>query len=220
MNSKKNISVIIACRNVFLCEILRETLQNRQYKVKAYTTTGDDTQKAIIDYQPDVVIISNDLQNTLSGVEMMKRIKEKGIECKYLLLSQSVEEVQFLNISEGEVNGHIHSWVSMSEFFYCLQEISSGRNYTSNIIDKFMNEIQSDGESFRCDPTILKNLTPREKEIMQALSKSYTTPKIASLFFISTATVNNHRAKIMEKLNIRGRNQLLSLAFALRPYYT
>lgn len=217
MNIQNQISVIIACRNTFLCEVLREALQSRHYKVRAYATTGEDALKAVIDNQPDIVIISNDLPN-MSGIDVMNEAREKGVECKYLLLSQNADEVQFLQKDNG-VQGHIHSWVNMSEFFYCLQEIASGRNYTSNIIEKFINEVRSEDGSFRYDPTVLKSLTPREKEIMQALSKSYTTPKIAALFFISTATVNNHRAKIMEKLNIRGRNQLLSLAFSLRPHY-
>ncbi len=217
MNMQNHISVIIACRSTFLCEVLREALQSRQYKVKAYATTGEDALKAVIENQPDIVIISNDLPN-MSGIDVLNKARERGVECKSLLLSQNVEEVQLLR-PKDEVQGHIHSWVNMSEFFYCLQEIASGRNYTSNVIEKFVNEVRSDNESFRYDPTVLKSLTPREKEIMQALSKSYTTPKIAALFFISTATVNNHRAKIMEKLNIRGRNQLLSLAFSLRPHY-
>ena len=214
---QNQISVIIACRNTFLCEVLREALQSRQYNVKAYATTGEDALKAIIVHQPNIVIISNDLSN-VSSIEVMNNVRKKGVECKYLLISKNADEVQLLQ-PNSEVCGHIHSWVNMSEFFYCLQEIASGRNYTSNIIEKFINEVRSDGESFRFYPTVLKSLTPREKEIMQALSKSYTTPKIAALFFISTATVNNHRAKIMEKLNIRGRNQLLSLAFSLRPHY-
>lgn len=217
MNTQKQITVIIACRSTFLCEVLREALQNRQYKVKAYATTGEEAYRMAIEHQPDVVIINNDLPN-VSGIEVINKVRAKGVESKILLLSQNVSEVQMLH-EETDVEGHIHAWVNMSEFFYCLQEIVSGRTYISTVIEKFINEVVSDTDNYRCDPTVLKSLTPREKEIMVALSKSYTTPKIASLFFISTATVNNHRAKIMEKLNIRGRNQLLSLAFSLRPHY-
>lgn len=218
MNNEKLTSVIIACRSTFLCEVLREALQNRQYKVKAYATTGEDAQRIAIEHQPDVVIISNDLP-AKSGVEVMNTVRQKGIESKFLLLSQNIGEVKLLK-KQDDVEGHVHASVNMSEFFYCLQEILSGRKYVSNVIEKLINEVSTETQDFRCDPAVLKSLTPREKEIMEALSKSYTTPKIADLFFISTATVNNHRAKIMEKLNIKGRNQLLYLAFSLRSHYT
>lgn len=217
MKTAPQLSVIIAHRSNLLCEVLREALQNRNYLVKTYATDGEDALRAVKTYQPDVVIMSNDLPS-ISGVEVVSEAQAKGIESKFMFLSHNKADAQFLH-KQAEIEGHIHAWVNMSEFFYCLQEIISGRSYTSNVIEKFINEVADENKTVSYDPTILKSLTPREKEIMKALSQSYTTPKIAGLFFISTATVNNHRANIMEKLNIRGRNQLLSVALSLRPYF-
>jgi DNA-binding NarL/FixJ family response regulator len=217
MNTSPQISVIVAHRSTLLCEVLRDALQNRNYQVNTYATNGEDALRVVKVYQPDVVIMSNDLPN-VSGVEVVNDVRGKGIKSKFMFLSQNEAETQFLN-NQTTVEGHIHAWANMSEFFYCLQEIASGRLYVSTVIEKFINEASPENADLSYDPTVLKNLTPREKEIMKALSKFYTTPKIADMFFISTATVNNHRAKIMEKLNLRGRNQLLSVALSLRPYF-
>lgn len=217
MQKPQEYSIVIAHKSILLCEVLREALQNRKYQVNVFTTNGEDVLGCIKAHRPDVVIMSNDLPN-VSGVEVVNETKTLGIESKFMFLSQNESEAQFLQRFVS-VEGHLHAWVKMGEFFYCLQEIVSGRTYVSATIEKFIQELPTENNEISYDPTVLKILTPREKEIMKALSKSYTTPKIADLFFISTATVNNHRAKIIDKLNLKGRNQLLTMALSLRPYF-
>lgn len=55
-------------------------------------------------------------------------------------------------------------------------------------------------------------LTPREKEITALLAQGYTLPQIGEQLFISSATVNNHCARMREKLGLQGRNSLITYA--------
>ncbi len=59
-------------------------------------------------------------------------------------------------------------------------------------------------------------LSPREREVLALLAKGYTLPRIGEKLFISTATVNNHCARMREKLGLRGRNALAEYGAGLK----
>ncbi|RPD46386.1 helix-turn-helix transcriptional regulator [Hymenobacter sediminis] len=58
----------------------------------------------------------------------------------------------------------------------------------------------------------LSLLSSRELEILPLLAQGYTLPQIGEQLFISSATVNNHCARIREKLGLKGRNALIAFA--------
>jgi DNA-binding CsgD family transcriptional regulator len=58
----------------------------------------------------------------------------------------------------------------------------------------------------------LSNLSPREKEILQLIAEEHTSAEIGKMLFISEKTVEKHRTKLMEKLNVRNLAGLVRLA--------
>lgn len=207
-------TIQIAHRSTLLCEVLREALEHRGYQVLGYTTTGPETLKKFNTTRPRLLIISNTLAE-ISGIEIAERVENDFSQC--LFLSQDAAEAQAVN-ERIKTAGHLPAFVSMSELFYAIQEIVSGREYTSKVIEGYISSTIN-ATLTKGDAAFLQVLTPREIEVMRALAESYTTPQIADKLFISNATVNNHRANIMQKLELKGRNQLMSVAIALRPFY-
>jgi DNA-binding CsgD family transcriptional regulator len=65
---------------------------------------------------------------------------------------------------------------------------------------------------FETDP-----LTPREREVLKLVAEGKSSKEIANLLFISVSTVNNHRASIMEKLNLNKATDLVK--YAIRKGY-
>ncbi|UYZ58731.1 helix-turn-helix transcriptional regulator [Hymenobacter latericus] len=61
-------------------------------------------------------------------------------------------------------------------------------------------------------PTQPEPLSAREGEVLRLLAKGYTQQQIADALFISPTTVNNHYARIRQKLGLKGRNSLISFA--------
>lgn len=210
--------ILLIHRSTLICEVLRESLEQREYEVVSYATSGREAIKKTSNHKPDVVIISNSL-NDYTGLEVVKELLKESYKGSFIFLSQNAKDArqvyQKLNIS-----GHIHTFDGMSELFFALQEIRAGRRYISQSVKKEINKsYKEEIGDLEMDTSVLKALTPRELQIMQALSDSNTTPQIAKQFLISPATVNNHRANIMQKLNLRGRNQLIGVAISLKPFY-
>jgi DNA-binding NarL/FixJ family response regulator len=209
-------SILIAHANNLLCDALGEVLKAKGYVVQALTTDGTEAIRLINNHQPSVVILSNEL-NGVSGIQVATELISNQFSGKFIMLSKDQTEARVVTEKIAPA-GHLHRWVSLNEFVYCLHVVLGDETYCTAIIERFLSADAVQTEGIYYDSSVLKELTPREIDILEALSHSYTTPKIAELFSISTATVNNHRASIMEKLNIKGRNKLLSAALSLRPY--
>ncbi|AWV99522.1 response regulator transcription factor [Arcticibacterium luteifluviistationis] len=210
--------VLLIHRSTLICEVLRESLEQREYDVVSYATSGEDALKNTSKYKPDVIIVSNYLSD-YSGLEIVNQLNKESFKGSFIFLSQSATDARLVH-QKLNVAGHIHTFDGMSELFFALQEIRSGRQYTSQSVKKEISKsYKEETDSIQMDTAILKSLTPRELQIMQALADSNTTPQIAKQFLISPATVNNHRANIMHKLKLRGRNQLIGVAISLKPFY-
>lgn len=210
--------VLLIHRSTLICEVLRESLEQREYEVVSYATSGEDAIKKALNFMPDVLILSNSLEDC-SGLEIINTLNKESFKGSFIFLSQNANDAKLV-YQKLNVSGHIHTFDGMSELFFALQEIRAGRNYTSQSVKKEINRsYKEEVGSMSMDTSVLKTLTRREIQIMQALADSNTTPQIAKQFLISPATVNNHRANIMHKLNLRGRNQLIGVAISLKPFY-
>ncbi len=210
--------ILLIHKSNLICEVLRESLEQRGYDVISYATSGKDGLNKIVKYKPKVIIISNSLSE-ISGIEIVERLNVEDFEGKVIFLSQNSKEACLVTRSL-KVDGHIHTFDGMSELFFALLEVNADRKYVSSSVEKEVSKTSKDEiESAQLDTTIIKTLTPREVQIMQSLAESNTTPQIAKQFLISPATVNNHRANIMNKLNLKGRNQLIGVAISLKPFY-
>jgi DNA-binding NarL/FixJ family response regulator len=213
----KQLNILLIHRSKLICEVLRESLEQRGYSVGSYATSGQIGLDKITSFKPNIVIISNSLPE-ISGLEIVDRLKTSDFVGKIIFLSQDTREAW--SVSERmNVDGHIHTYDGMSELFFALSEVQSDRKYISSSVEKEVSKKRKEDDSLHSDSTVFKSLTPRELQIMEALAESSTTPQIAKQFFISPATVNNHRANIMQKLKLKGRNQLIGLAISLKPFY-
>lgn len=208
--------VLVVNRSKLFCETLSESLEKRNIRVVSFAINGNQAIEQIDLIKPDLLIIQNALPEK-SGYEVLRYVKQSYPETRCLFMALSSAEASSVH-EEFELEGHVDRSASMSELFFTIHEIASGRKYVSPEVQKAVLKRDVD-DNPTADASVLTNLTSREREILKALSESCTTPQIAEKFLISPATVNNHRANIMHKLNIKGRNQLLKLAISLKPYY-
>lgn len=218
MMNKQNIateSIFIAEGNLIICEALSEIFRNRNLKVSFFTTNGKEVLNLLKRTYSNIVILSSDI-GQIDAVELLCTIKKERPEIKIIFITNSIEDVYSLELSTIKVEGHIHKGFSITELYYCIQELINGRSYATHNINSVSTVENTSTALYAASTKLLKNLSKREKEILHAIGMSYTTPKIAAMLFISEATVNNHRSNIMGKLQIKGRNQLIYFALTYK----
>lgn len=151
----------------------------------------------VIDYRPD----EKDFVNRL------KNIKSLGIN-NILILTSDTKKDRVREILKTGVKGMVTKTCSEQEIVNSILAVSQGnRFYCNKILDIVME--QSVEEEENCAPT---DLSPREYEVLQLITKGQTTTKIADTLHVSVHTINSHRKSILKKLNLKSPTELIVYA--------
>jgi two-component system, NarL family, nitrate/nitrite response regulator NarL len=158
---------------------------------------------------PDILLIDIEMP-VLNGLEATKIIKEKYPFIKVIILSVSDHIEDLFTAIQYGAQGYLLKNMDPDDWLQYLRSIVEGsdtaaRGLASKLLYQFR---ERDVQNI---PSI-SSLTPREKEILQLVSKGLTNKQIADYLFISENTVKNHIKNLLQKLNLENRVQLASYA--------
>ena len=149
----------------------------------------------------------------LRGIEAIHEIKMIHPDVNILILTMHKDkEYLYLALSAG-AKGYLLKEDADKELFSAIEKIRQGKTYFSpyfseEVIDDLVQIGRGDAKSiFEIDP-----LTTREREVLKLIAEGKSSKEIADLLFISVRTVDNHRANIMEKLNLKKATDLVKYA--------
>ena len=160
----------------------------------------------------DMVILDISMPR-LRGIEAIHEIRSLYPDVAIIVLTMHKDmEYLYLALSTG-AKGYVLKDDAEKELFDAIAKVRQGRTYVSphfseELVDDFVHLGKGEGRPrFDTDP-----LTPREREIVKLIAEGRSSREIAELLFISGRTVDNHRAKIMEKLNLKKATDLVKYA--------
>jgi DNA-binding NarL/FixJ family response regulator len=166
---------------------------------------------------PDMVILDIFMPN-LRGIEAIHEIKKIHPDVKVLILTMHKDkEYLYLSLSAG-AKGYLLKEDADKELFSAIEKVRQGKTYispyfTEEVVDDLVQIGKGDTKTiFETD-----TLTPREREVLKLVAEGKSSKEIAHLLDISVSTVNNHRASIMEKLNLNKATDLVK--YAIRKGY-
>ncbi len=155
----------------------------------------------------------------LSGIEVTKEIKRAFPEVKVLILTMHKKK-EYLNdaISAG-ADGYLLKEDAARELISAIDTIRQGSFYISPLLSHEMASlfVQS-RRGGQAGTEAEVHLTPREIEIIKLISEGKSSKEIAGILFLSFRTIQNHRNKIMKKLNLRKSADLVK--YAIHKGYT
>ena len=149
----------------------------------------------------DMVILDISMPK-LRGIEATHEIKSICPDVKLLILTMhKSKEYLYHSISAG-AQGYLLKEDSEVELFSAIDSIRKGKIFISRFMSSELAEdlshIYHGNGQLPSDP-----LTHREREVLKLVVEGKSNKEIADLLFISTRTVENHRANMMNKLNIK-----------------
>jgi two-component system, NarL family, response regulator NreC len=148
----------------------------------------------------------------LNGLEAARQLKQRAPRIKVLaLLTEAQHELLYSLLSAG-VAGCILKDADAAELVRALSEVARGNTYLSpsisqSVVWDYLHLAQTGQRRQREDP-----LSAREREVLQLIAEGYSNAQIASQLILSVKTVEAHKAHIMDKLGLKGRNELLKYA--------
>jgi DNA-binding NarL/FixJ family response regulator len=113
------------------------------------------------------------------------------------------------------VKGYVLKSSVSDELIRAVHTVASGQTYLSSPISEIVESVITPSAAGR-DGDPISNLSPREKQILQLIAEEHTSGEIAKMLVISEKTVEKHRARLMEKLNVRNLAGLVRVAVKYR----
>jgi DNA-binding NarL/FixJ family response regulator len=165
--------------------------------------SAEDALKAIPRLLPDVVLMDIHLPS-MSGVDCTRRLKDICPSVRILILTVYEDNDRIFGALKAGASGYLLKRAEPADILRAIQEVKVGGAPMSSQIA--CRVVQSFREPSR-DPLKDEKLSQREMEILQELSKGYSSKEIAEHFSISVTTVNTHLQHIYEKLHVRSRTE-------------
>jgi DNA-binding NarL/FixJ family response regulator len=177
-------------------------------------SNGQEAVEMVRNLKPDVLIMDI-MMPRMNGMQAAEHIREMRLPTNILLLSMYSDEGLVHQALKCGVKGYVLKSSVSEELIQAVRAVSGGQTYLSSpisaIVESVIHPYPARGNG---DP--LSNLSPREKEILQLIAEEHTSAEIAKLLMISEKTVEKHRAKLIEKLNVRNLAGLVRLAVKYR----
>lgn len=202
----KDIRIVIADDHPMLLKGLQEELVTKEYDVVSAVSNGMQALEAILTLQPNVALLDIDMP-LLSGFEVVKMAKDKGVHTHFIMLSFHKESDYVTQAKALQIQGYLLKEDPFFEIERCIEAVLKGELYFSKSFDS--NILNSASQDLKK----LQLLTPSESTILKLIAQRMATNDIAENLFISTRTVEKHRSNIIGKLGIEGgTNQLTNWA--------
>jgi DNA-binding NarL/FixJ family response regulator len=137
----------------------------------------------------------------LNGLEAAERMAKEFPNVRVIILSMHNNDEYYWRALKVGAAGYLLKKAATTELETALQQVIKGEVYLSQEISaRLLKKIPLDGIADRKSP--LEQLTGRQREILQLIAEGQTTKAIALTLNVSPKTVEYHRAKLMERLNI------------------
>ncbi|UCF07020.1 MAG: response regulator transcription factor [bacterium] len=189
-------------------------LEERGIEVVGEAEDGRRGVDMALELKPDVVIMDISLP-LLRGIEATKRIKRELPEIKVIILTVHSEENYLYEALKAGANGYLLKERTADELLDAIDTVINNETYLSpNFPQKLLQSYNKMVRSGRKQDEFSR-LTKREREILQLIAEGYTSKEIAEDLFISRKTVENHRANIMNKLEIHDTAGLVRYAIKI-----
>ena len=165
--------------------------------------TAEDALRLLPPLQPDIVIMDIHLPN-LSGIECTAQLKVLLPKVRILMVTVYEDEEKIFNALKAGASGYILKRSGPEEIVEAIEELRrGGAPMTSAIARRVV-------ESFLVKPAGMPaeaDLSRRELEILECLSRGDSNKKIAQQLSVSTDTVRWHLQRIYDKLHVHGRTE-------------
>ncbi len=169
---------------------------------------GNEAIQKAQELAPDVIVMDIAMPR-MDGLEATRRITKQNPKAKVLMLTQHDNREYILSAIRAGSAGYIPKRALGSELVSAIRAIYRGDSFlypsaATALIDDYRQQTQT--------ADAYDQLTPREREILKLIAEGHTSREIAEKLFISLKTVMGHRTKIMEKLGLRNRTELIKYA--------
>ena len=209
-----SIDVILADDHTVLRAGVRALLEadsTAGIRVLGEAKTGDEAVDLASRLKPDVVVMDLSMPGS-GGLEATRRITALGLDARVLILTMHAEEEYLIPVLEAGASGYLTKTSADSELIGAIQAVARGEVHLPPQATRLLLQ-----EYRGADPhtVALHTLSSREQEVLALTAEGFSSTEIGAKLFISPKTVDTYRSRIMEKLGLSHRSELVRFALSV-----
>jgi two-component system response regulator NreC len=170
---------------------------------------GEEAVRQAALLRPDVVVMDIAMPGG-GGLQATRAIRALGLPCKVLILTMHAEEQYLLPVIEAGGSGYVLKAGADSDLIEAIRivhrdEVFLYPSAAKMLLSKYLERVDADDAAY-------DGLTPREREVLRLTAEGYTGQEIAERLVLSPKTIDTYRQRVMEKLNLHHRSELVKYA--------
>lgn len=210
----KNDLVYIADDHIMVAQGISSLLQQLGYTNTRIFTNGEEVIKACHARLPGFIFLDIYMPEG-DGLSTLKKLRNSGYQVPILMLSMTADRKYVDSSMEGGANAYLHKSCDADEIERAITAIRLDNKYISeavNYINTSTIKVSINSEYY-----LKEALTKRELEILHKYCDGLSTEEISRQLFLSTATVDTHKKRIMQKFGVGTLSKLV--AIAIKKYF-
>jgi DNA-binding NarL/FixJ family response regulator len=207
--------VMLADDHTILVEAFRKLLEPH-FEIVGTVSDGRALMEAAPNLKPDVIVVDIGMP-LMNGLEAGQRLKEQMPAVKFIFLTMNEDPDLAVQAMRSGASGYLLKSSAASELISAIHISLKGKSYVTPQIARGMQK------SFIKNPQPkerAKNLTPRQREVVQLLAEGKSMKEVASVLHVTPRTVAFHKYRVMEELNLETTAELIQFAIKSRILIT
>jgi len=187
-----------------------------RFKVIGEAGTGREGLQMLKKLKPDLIVVDISLPDQ-SGIQLTRDIRRLFPETKILIVSMHSKIDYIAEAFQAGATGYVVKESAAKRLLQGLESVANGDYFLDSSVSHAVveNLMKFPLKEAKITDPDYATLTPREQEVMRLLAEGLSSKEVAEKLFISPKTVENHRANIMNKLNLHSTIELIRYAAKL-----
>ncbi|HLM02473.1 MAG TPA: response regulator transcription factor [Pyrinomonadaceae bacterium] len=175
------------------------------------TGDGNEAVRLALKLKPDVVVMDISMPES-NGIKATADVKKAAPAIKILTLTRHTDKAYLRELMEAGVDGYVLKQSESDELLRAVRTVAGGGNYLDPAVSDKVFDIVAAKQSKQRGEIREALLSDREAEVLRLIARGYSNKEIAAQLKSSVKTIESQKAVAMQKLNIRGRNEIVNYA--------
>lgn len=205
----RSLKILLADDHAMVRKGLRKLLEERPGWQVLEAGDGREAVRIAEEAHPDIAVLDIAMP-VLNGIEAARQIADRLPGTRVAILSMHADEIYVAQALRAGATGYLLKESADTELLAGVAAVADGRPFFSPAVEQLVDAAAWPGQEVRRDR--YDSLSAREREIFQLVAEGRTNKAIASLLAISPSTVETHRARIMDKLDMHSAVEIVRYA--------
>jgi DNA-binding NarL/FixJ family response regulator len=203
------IKILLADDHALLRQGLRHILESHNdFEVVAESSSGIEAVETARQHKPDIAIVDVAMKE-LNGIEATAQIIKHSPQTAVIILSMYSDERYVLRAVKAGARGYVLKNSAGDELIQAIQAVQRGLAFFSPAVARIFQNGVTRLQDARETSDRYEALTDRERQVYQLLAEGNSNKDIANRLNLSLHTVETHRWRIMEKMDLHSTAELV-----------